>query len=300
MMLSKRLVLVVFFLIAAFRVDAFGFKPVDGLWSFDSEINLAIGRAFNLELTGNLLVMTMYTYNAQRAPTFYVAAGPLDSSNRMVATMSEPQGGTCLGCVPTSGRLLSTPGAVQFEFTSSTTGFVTLPGEARKAVSKGTVAWPVAPRGLLGVWTMTYMILANPSSIAVTDVVVLNTVMAGTSTGNGIVSDPTSTTFCELKTSGPLYGSVFCMRTLPNGAPDKNALTSWWGDQMDGAWKFASASATSAPYNFTAKRFYSATGDNLGLLNDIKSAPMRNEAAVRAAMEEAERQFIQGQANAPQ
>ena len=36
---------------------------------------------------------------------------------------------------------------------------------------------------------------------------------------------------------------------------------------MDGAWKFASASATSAPYNFTAKRFYSATGDNLAEVN---------------------------------
>ena len=296
----NKVIALLFFLTATLRVDAFNIRPVDGLWNFDSETSLAVGRAFNFELTGNVLVMTLYGYNAQRAPTFYVAAGVLDSSNRMVATMSEPQGGTCLGCAPTSGRLLSTPGVALFEFTTSTTGFVTLPGEARKAVSKVIVAWPVAPRGLLGVWTMTYMILSNASSIAVTDVVVLNNVMAGTSTGNGIVGDPTWTTICELKTSGPLYGSVFCVRLLPNGAPDKNALTSWWGDQMDGAWKFSSASATSSPYNFTAKRIQSANGDNLSLFNDVKSAPIRSEAAIRAAMEEAERLFIQSLANATQ
>lgn len=287
-MLLKKLAALLFFLTATLQVAAFNIRPVDGLWSFDNESNLAIGRAFNFELTGNLLVMTMYTYNAQRAPTFYVAAGALDSANRMVATMSEPQGGTCLGCVPTSGRLLSTPGVALFEFTTSTTGFVTLPGEARKAVSKGIVAWPVAPRGLLGVWTMTYMMLSSSPPLAVTDVVNLSRVIDGTSFGNGIAIDPSGNTGCELKTSGALAGSVLCVRLLPNGASDKSALVSWWGDQMDGPWQFA---AGGTRYDFTARRLVSGLGDYLPIFNFVKASPGTNDAALRAAMIEAELNF---------
>lgn len=286
----NKVIALLFFLTATFRVDAFNIRPVDGLWSFDREANLAIGRAFNLELTGNVLVMTMYAYNAQGSPTFYVAANVLDSANRMVATMSEPQGGTCLGCVPTSGRLLSNPGTALFEFTTSTTGFVSLPGEARKAVNKATVAWPVAPRGLLGMWTMTYMNLSTSPPTAVTDVVYLSRVIDGTILGNGIAIDPTGNTGCELKTSGSLAGSVLCVRMLPNGLADRSALVSWWGDQMDGPWLFATGGTK---YDFTARRLVSGAGDFLPIFNLVKASPGTNDAALRAAMTEANLLFGQ-------
>ena len=147
-MLLKKFVAFAFFLTATFQVNAFNIRPVDGLWSFDSELNLAVGRAVNLELSNGLLVVTMYTYNAQRAPTFYVGSGFLNANNVATGVFSEPQGGTCLGCVPSSGRLLSTPGSFTFEFTSSTTGYLTLPGEARKTITKGAISRATAPTGL--------------------------------------------------------------------------------------------------------------------------------------------------------
>ena len=238
--------------------------------------------------------MTMYTYNAQRAPTFYVAAGVLDSSNRMVATMSEPQGGTCLGCVPTSGRLLSTPGVALFEFTSGTTGFATLPGEVRKAITKGAVAWPVAPDGLKGLWVITYMLLGGTAPIAITDVVSLVRVIPGSPSDNGIVVDSTVTTGCSYKFSGVLAGTVLCSRLTAAGAPDRNANAVWWGDQMDGGWTFYPGS--NYLYNFTAKRLVSGLGD-IVYIKSAQEIPSERFDAMRAAMEQAEKSAIDSLAN---
>lgn len=297
-MLLKRLVALLFFLTAAMHVNAFTVKPIDGLWSIDNELGLAVGRAFNFELTGSVLVMTMYGYNGQRAPTFYAAAGFLDANNRMVSTMSEPTGGTCLGCSLSSGFLLSAPGTVTLEFTTSTTGFVTLPGEGRKSMRKGAIAWPAAPTGLYGLWVFTYLLQSNSGYIVVTDAVTLNRVIAGTANDAGIVVDATSTNGCAYKTSGSLVGLVLCTKLTSTGALDRSSLSTWWGDQMDGSWQFASNSLN---YNYTAKRLTSPAGLLTITVNDQTPKVATDRAnAMRAAMEEAERLVIQSLSNAPQ
>jgi hypothetical protein len=261
----RSIVTLLLLLTASLPATAFTTRPVDGLWGLDSELNLAVGRAFNFELTGNILVATMYTYNAQRAPTFYTAAGVLDGTNRMIGTLAEPQGGTCLGCAPTSGSLLSIPGTVTFEFTTSTTGFVTLPGEVRKAMRKGAIAWPVAPNGLRGVWVFTSMSTTSSQPIATADVAILNTLLGATSGGSGLVASANGRYGCEQQITGVRAGQVFCLLLGTSAVFDKAATSYWWGDNMDGVWKYTSINATDL---FTAKRIISPNGDTL----DLKSA----------------------------
>ena len=186
-----RLVMGLFGLVVSQCATAFTIMPQDGIWGVDSETTLAVGRAFVLETAGPVTVVTFYNYNAAGAPTFYVGGGLLSTTNTVAVNFSEPRGGTCLGCVATSGSLLSSPGAALFEFTSSTTGFVTLPREARKAISKANLGFAAAPNGLIGGWAFTY--LTGPTSQALADYVQLMTVIPGTATGSGIVSNSTNT-----------------------------------------------------------------------------------------------------------
>ena len=241
--------------------SAYTVQPVDGLWGVVDEISLAVGRAINLEVSDNLLVVTMYAYNRAGAPTFYVGGAVLDSTNKAAVTLSEPQGGTCLGCAPTSGRLLSTPGVAVFEFTNSISGFVTLPGEARKAIVKGAIAWPAAPSGLLGLWVFNYIPIAATSVFS--DVILLDRTVAGTSTGSGLVVDSPMTTGCEYQVSGAAAGVVLCVHLLSSGAVDRTVRIKWYGNLMDGFWNYNGLTTFNV---FTARRLYSASGNQ----TDIK------------------------------
>ena len=230
-------------------VHAFTVLPVDGLWSVVSEQNLTVGRAFNVEMSDKLVVVTMYTYNAQGAPTFYVGASALSATNTAAIALSEPQGGTCLGCPPTSGRLLSSPGTATFEFTTSTTGFVTLPGEARKAISKGNITRPSGQDGFRGQWVFNYVI--DPTLI-VTDIPNFTIKLAATSSGTGVMASSDGKTGCELTNSGSLSGYVFCVKITASPFTDKEMLLKVFGNRMDGVWYYRDT--PSKLYLFTAHR----------------------------------------------
>ena len=134
MKLLRQLVLVACTCLSSLA-SAFTILPADGLWSIVAEQNLSVGRAFNLEMSDTLLVTTMYAYNAQGAPTFYVGTAPLSASNTATMNLSEPQGGTCFACTPTSGRLLSSPGSA-----TSKTGFARPSTSSARPSSSGGVA----------------------------------------------------------------------------------------------------------------------------------------------------------------
>ena len=266
--------------------SAYTVQPADGLGGVVDEINLAVGRAINLEVSGSVLVVTMYAYNRAGAPTFYVGGAPLDSTNKAALTLSEAQGGTCLGCVPTSGRLLSTPGVVLFEFTSSTTGYVTLPGEPRKAIVKGAIAWPAAPSGLQGLWIFNY--ISNSSGFVFSDGLLLNRISAGTTNGSGLVFDSTISTACEYQVSGTAAGSVFCVRLLSTGAADKVVRVKWYGNLMDGLWNYNGLTTNNL---FTARRLASESGNQTGIKREEKPLDStERENALRDAIARASRE----------
>ncbi|TAG79868.1 MAG: hypothetical protein EAZ24_02245 [Burkholderiales bacterium] len=221
----------------------------------------------------------MYAYTNTGAPTFYVGAAPMTANNTASVALLEPEGGTCLGCVPTSGRQRANKGTAFFEFTSSTTGFVTLPGESRKAFFKGPVTWPAAPDGLYGLWVWTRV--ATSVSTAFADYTVLTTKLSPSSGGNGIAVSSDGRYGCELQTSGAAAGYVLCIAITSTGSTRFIALVKWHGNEMDGAWQYSSSSTTTDV--FTAKRLVDGNGN----YETVKSAMVASDPAMlRAVFEE--------------
>ena len=253
---------------------AFDIRPMDGLWGIVDEQQLAVGRALNLELGGTVLVLTMYAYNRQGAPTFYVGAGSLTTTNTASIPLSEPQGGTCFGCPVTSGRLLSSPGNVTFEFTSSTTGFVTLPGESRKAIAKGLVTRSPAPEGLKGAWVFTYI---AGTTVFVSDVVSLTSTNAPTTRGNGLVTDNTGRYGCEQQITGTYAGYILCLKLTASGATDRFAIAKLWGNDLDGVWYYTVGGTA---YLFTGKRLLDGASNQMTVKRSETQDPI-----MRAALE---------------
>lgn len=263
--------------------SAFTIQPVDGLWGIVDEQSLAIGRAFNFEITGNLGVVTMYNYNAARAPTFYTGAGVLSSTNTLTVTLNEPTGGTCLGCSPSSGTLLSTPGQAVFEFTTSVTGYVTLPREGRKAIVKGAIGWPQSPSGLYGIWIVN--LVSSSSTLVSSYALQFNRTIAGTTSGDGIAVDTTGLWGCEYQARGTVVGYTLCVKIFSTGSSDRSIVARWWGNRMDGIWQYTGLSTTAL---YAAMRVTSGNGDQVGLkslteavapLTDDRAATFRREIA---------------------
>lgn len=227
------------FALALLSLSSFAYSfttlPVDGLWSVVAEQNLTVGRAFNIEMSDKLLVVTIYAYNAQGAPTFYVGAAPLAANNSAPVTLSEPQGGTCLGCPPTSGRLLSSPGVAIFEFTTSTTGFVTLPNEARKAITKGDISRPSGPDALRGVWAFTY---TWQDFINMAETPRFTLALPATTGGSGIIATADRLFACERQTAGAVVGQTLCIKVKSTGVIDRYSIAKQYGHRMEGVWYF--------------------------------------------------------------
>jgi hypothetical protein len=267
----RRLLAIASTAVLSLTAQAYTNLPVDGVWSITSEQSLAIGRAFVLETQGSVTAVTFYNYNTAGAPTFYVGAGSLSAADTISLTFNEPRGGTCLGCSPTSGALLSTPGAALFEFTSATTGYVTLPREARKAIFKGNFAWPEAPSGLLGGWLFGYLTTATGY------------------TGNGLAMNAQRTIGCEYSISGAFQGKVTCVTI--EGFLSKFIVGKLWGNQFDGEWSYDNS--LTVKHRFVARRFISTNGD-VGVIKgatEIAPTGFENEDALRAAIQRAEAVF---------
>ena len=287
MKLLRHLFFVAFACLASLA-SAFTVLPTDGLWSVVSEQNLAIGRAFNLEMSDKLLVITMYAYNAQGAPTFYVGAAALNTANVASISLSEPQGGTCLGCTPTNGQLLSSPGLASFEFTTSTTGFVTLPGEARKAIAKGAISRPTGAESFRGTWAFSY-VLDGTLTVADTPSFTIN--LGSSLNGSGLMASADGKTGCELQTSGSLVGSVVCVKNTALTITDKAMLLKIFGNRMDGIWYYRDTPGTF--YLFTAHRILDSASNSLILKRTPAYEGLTNTEAdaMRAAIQaEASRQ----------
>ncbi len=284
----RRLLAIASTAVLSLTAQAYTNLPVDGVWSITSEQSLAIGRAFVLETQGSITAVTFYNYNTAGAPTFYVGAGSLSAADTISLTFNEPRGGTCLGCSPTSGALLSTPGAALFEFTSATTGYVTLPREARKAIFKGNFAWPEAPSGLRGGWLFGYLTTATGYTSA--DFASLSIIGTATTNGNGLVMNAQGTIGCEYQITGSLQGNVVCVTLTSTGVADKGFMGKLWGNQFDGLWMYASLKVL---HPFVARRFLSANGD-IGIVKsaaEIAPSGFENGDALRAAIQSATATF---------
>jgi hypothetical protein len=141
-MLLKRALAILGFLLCG---AAHAFAPQNGLWIFDLEENGKPGRGLTLEVQNEILVLTLYAYEADGRPTFYIGTGKLDfvSSNFgpdvKVATtfdLMQYSGGRFLGSGAKEATSLGSAGKVELVFDHGTAGKIKLPGEAEKRISK--------------------------------------------------------------------------------------------------------------------------------------------------------------------
>jgi dienelactone hydrolase len=128
---------------AATAISKFGFGgggsptvvPSNGLWVIDAEHNGQSGRGFQIEQNGGVLVFTYYGYDATGNETWYLASGSMNG-NTFTSSLTEYNGGTVLGAAYAAAVVTGSPGQVTIGFATPTTGTITLPGEAARAISK--------------------------------------------------------------------------------------------------------------------------------------------------------------------
>lgn len=101
------------------------------------------------------MVFTYYGYLASGSGMWGLAAGPMNGAS-FSGSLDQYRGGSVLGGVYSPATPAGSVGTVSINFTSATTGLITLPGESPKAISKfvfsGTSTPSVVP--LDGLWSV--------------------------------------------------------------------------------------------------------------------------------------------------
>ena len=137
--IAKRCLCALVVVMASWMTPAYAFVPQNGLWVITSEQNGQPGRGFDIDIQSNVLVIAYFGYGSSGAALFYLGSGVL-SNNQVQTALQTYTGGTYLGG-PTRNAVAGTPaGTATLSFTSPTSGSITLPGEATKAITRGTFA----------------------------------------------------------------------------------------------------------------------------------------------------------------
>ena len=98
--------------------------PQIGLWWNPNES----GTGYALDYKHGVLVVTVYSYQQNGAPQWYLAAGPLPNTT-FSATLDKYTGGQCISCAY-AGRpsLIGNDGTITINFSSATSATLNLPG----------------------------------------------------------------------------------------------------------------------------------------------------------------------------
>lgn len=124
-------------MISVAALSASAVTPQAGFWAIDGELNGEPGRGFQMDTSGDVLVFSYYGYNTDGKPTFYLASGTY-KNNKFRGDLTEYQGGTALNGPFKTGSELSTKGIIEIGFDSEIKGYMILPGEGRRNISRFT------------------------------------------------------------------------------------------------------------------------------------------------------------------
>ncbi|HVN69393.1 MAG TPA: hypothetical protein VMU38_07090, partial [Candidatus Binatia bacterium] len=103
--------------------QAGSFAPVAGVWWNSNES----GSGFEFDYQNGTLIVAVYSYLANGASQWYLAAGPI-TNNVFTATLDKYTGGQCISCAYVSPSPAGSDGSITITFTSATTATVDLPG----------------------------------------------------------------------------------------------------------------------------------------------------------------------------
>lgn len=112
-------------------------QPQNGFWAIEGELNGQPGRGFQVDVQGDTLIFSYYGYRPDGSATFYLASGKYEN-NSYTGRLVEYQGGTSIGQAFRNGTESGSPGNFNIRFVDSTKGFLSLPGEETKKISRFT------------------------------------------------------------------------------------------------------------------------------------------------------------------
>lgn len=258
------------------------FSPQSGTWIVTSEQNGKPGRGLAIDVQDNTLVMQMYAYDASGNATFYMTSGTL-ANDRYAAPLNKYRGGRYLGSGDLTGKEDGSAGTVSMRFESGTKGFITLPGEAEKEISRFNFAYGNDPQGLKGIWIFSPLNSLTPTS----DFLRLEKVQAATANGNGLITTAAGTFGCEHQVSGSAAGTVICAKVSAAGKLLSGYQFSYSVNEGEGYYlNSAGARASIATMHRVANRADTGTGIVLKTeANDDTAAPVVNPDQLRLAIE---------------
>lgn len=116
---------------------AFAIVPQQGMWSIGTEVNGKPGRGIQLDRQGgNYIILTYIGYRPDGSSMFLQASGKLVNGMSFSGDLIEYKNGRSLGGQARDGEAAKNAGVVSIEFDSTSSGTVTLPGEAPKRISR--------------------------------------------------------------------------------------------------------------------------------------------------------------------
>ncbi|MEO6423167.1 MAG: hypothetical protein ABIR84_10935 [Candidatus Nitrotoga sp.] len=263
---------VVVALILAISSSAWAFMPANGMWGVDSEDNGLPGRGFQIEVENEIMVLTYFGYRADGSSVFYYAAGPI-ANNTFTASLLDLRDGTSFGSVYKPASLLNPAGTVTMNFTSGKHGFITLPGEKKRAVSKRPFGYADGPDGLLGQWMLSTIVADDIFTGART----FNRKLGASSTGNGVVTTASTDVGCEFQVSGEFAEMVLCV-DIPLTFDTDIFAFKFSGDHGTGIYYWVTAMTGDTPSSFSsnyeahALRLATKTGAKTGLNDGTKTS----------------------------
>lgn len=124
-------------------VASFAVQPQNGFWAIDGELTGQPGRGFQIDVQGETLVFSYYGYRNDGSATFYLSSGAYNvAEGKYTGQLYEYKDGTPLGQPFRNGAESGSPGSISLNFINSNKGYMTLPGEGQRAISRFTFSDP--------------------------------------------------------------------------------------------------------------------------------------------------------------
>ena len=248
---------------------ALAWGPQTGIWSVTAEKNGKPGRGFNIDVQDDTLVMQVYAYERNDAPTFYLTSGKL-VDNRFVGTLNKYRGGRYVGSGDLVGQEDGNEGQVRMRFVSGVKGYIQFPGEPEKEISRFLFGEHTTQASLRGIWMLTTIARAGAKYDTV-DYFALEIPSAGTANGTGTLYSKDYEYSCEHLVKGANAGLVLCVRFYDDGSARRANFFHLSVKDGEG-YSYNPAQSNPADDNLHVKRVTNTAGDFTGMY--LKSAPV--------------------------
>ena len=265
--------------------SAHAFVPSPGTWVFNDELNGKPGRGLAIDVQNHVVVMQMYAYEKSGEPTFYMGSGNLNN-NQVNMPLSRYQGGRYLGSGDRSGVEAGSPGAVKIRFTSGTNGYIQLPGEAEKAISRFEFGYSRSDAAsFMGTWS--FVGAVSGTNTVYTEVEDLyDNIGPSSASGAGVVVNKKLSFACEQQKAGELAGLTLCIRMSTTGAVQRTYVIRWSLHDGEGDLMDKNGNTLGAAF---ARRLIDGRSNGTGLLRNAEAG---DEAKLTWDAESVKRQFL--------